>query len=141
MATGSCCPGRGRAPGARLVVNCAGLGAGRVARLAGDQSFEVYPRKGEFLVFDPPAGEPLERILLPVPAKRTKGVLVFPTIDGKVVAGPTAVDQDDPEDWSVRPQAREEILPKAEAMYPPLAGAEPLLLRRPAAGRSRLSTT
>ena len=53
-------------------------------------------------------------------------MLVFPTIDGKVVAGPTAVDQDDPEDWSVRPQAREEILPKAEAMYPPLDGAEPI---------------
>ena len=98
--------------GAVVVVNCAGLGAGRVARLAGDESFDVYPRKGEFLVFDPPAGEPLERILLPVPAKRTKGVLVFPTVDGKVVAGPTAIDQEDPDDWSVRPEAREEILPE-----------------------------
>ena len=74
-----------------------------MARLAGDDSFEIYPRKGEFLVFDPPGGEPLERILLPVPTKRTKGVLVFPTIDGKVVAGPTAVDQEDKDDWSVRP--------------------------------------
>jgi len=111
---------------ARLVVNCAGLGAGRVARIGGDDSFDVYPRKGEFLVFDPPAGERLERILLPVPQEGTKGVLVFPTIDGKVVAGPTAVDLTDPEDWSVRPQARQEILPKAEAMYPPLAGAEPI---------------
>ncbi len=81
---------------ARLVVNCAGLGADRVARLAGDDSFEIYPRKGEFLVFDPPAGEPLERILLPVPDERTKGVLVFPTVDGKVIAGPTAVDLRDP---------------------------------------------
>jgi glycerol-3-phosphate dehydrogenase len=110
----------------RVAVNCAGLGAGDVARLAGDDSFEVYPRKGEFLVFDPPAGERLEHILLPVPTKRTKGVLVFPTLDGKVVAGPTAVDQEDPDDWSVRPQARGEILPKAIAMYPPLENAEPV---------------
>ena len=42
-----------------VVVNCAGLGAGRVAWLVGDDSFEVYPRKGEFLVFDPP-GDPLD---------------------------------------------------------------------------------
>jgi glycerol-3-phosphate dehydrogenase len=111
---------------ARLVVNCAGLGAGGVARLAGDDSFDVYPRKGEFLVFDAPAGEPLRRILLPVPSKRTKGVLVFPTVDGKVVAGPTAVDQEDSGDWAVRPEAREEIVPKVEAMYPPLAGLEPV---------------
>ena len=110
----------------RLVVNCAGLGAGEVARLAGDDSFDVYPRKGEFLVFDLPHDAPLERILLPVPSEGTKGVLVFPTVDGKVVAGPTAVDQEDSDDWSVRPSARDEILPKATAIYPPLADAEPV---------------
>jgi glycerol-3-phosphate dehydrogenase len=111
--------------GCRLAVNCAGLHADHVARLAGDDSFEIYPRKGEFLVFDQPAsgGERLERILLPVPTKRTKGVLVFPTIDGKVVAGPTAVDLEDKRDWSVRPEARAEIVPKATAMWPALEGA------------------
>lgn len=110
----------------RLVVNSAGLGAGEIARLAGDDSFDVYPRKGEFLVFDPPGGEALEEILLPVPTKRTKGVLVFPTLDGRVVAGPTAVGGDDPSDWSVRAEARAEIVPKAAAMYPPLADADPV---------------
>jgi glycerol-3-phosphate dehydrogenase len=106
---------------ADVVVNAAGLGAGRVARLHGDDSFDVHPRKGEFLVFAVP---PPERILLPVPTARTKGVLVFPTLDGRTIAGPTAVDLDD-EDWSVRPQAHDELLGKAAAMYPPLEGAEP----------------
>jgi glycerol-3-phosphate dehydrogenase len=110
----------------RLLVNCAGLRADEVARLAGDDSFGIYPRKGEFLVFEPPAGERLERILLPVPTKRTKGVLVFPTIDGMAVAGPTAIDIEDKDDWSVRPEAREEILPKARAMWPQLEGLEPV---------------
>src|SRR6266540_3481574 len=110
----------------RVAVNCAGLGADAVSRLAGDDSFEIYPRKGEFLVFDPPGSEPLERILLPVPSKRTKGVLVFPTVDGKVVAGPTAVDQEDKRDWSVRREAGDEILPQATVMSPPLEGAEPI---------------
>ena len=63
--------------------------------MAGDESFAIYPRKGEFFVFDPPERRLLERILLPVPTQRTKGVLVFPTVDGKLVAGPTAHDQDD----------------------------------------------
>ncbi len=109
-----------------VAVNCAGLHADSVARFVGDDSFEIYPRKGEFFVFDPPGGEPLERIIFPVPTARTKGVLVFPTLDGKVVAGPTAMDVEDKDDWSVRPQARDEILPKAQAMYPPLEGAEPI---------------
>jgi glycerol-3-phosphate dehydrogenase len=106
----------------RAAVNCAGLYADEVARLAGDESFEIYPRKGEFLVFDP--DEPPARVLLPVPTRRTKGVLVFPTLDGRVVAGPTAVDQEDKRDWSVRAGVREEILPKAAAMWPAIEGAE-----------------
>ena len=109
---------------AGVVVNCAGLYADSVARVFGDESFSIYPRKGEFLVFDPP--EPLERILLPLPAKGTKGVLVFPTVDGHVVAGPTAVDGEDKEDWSVRPEARDELMPKAVAMWPALEGCEPV---------------
>jgi glycerol-3-phosphate dehydrogenase len=104
-----------------IIINAAGLGAGRVARLHGDASFDVHPRKGEFLVFDV---APPERILLPVPTAQTKGVLVFGTLDGRTIAGPTAVDLDR-EDWSVRPEARGEILAKAITMHPPLAGAEP----------------
>jgi glycerol-3-phosphate dehydrogenase len=109
-----------------VAVNCAGLRADEVARLVGDDSFEIYPRKGEFFVFDPPEGVPLERILLPVPTKRTKGVLVFPTVDGKVIAGPTAHDQEDKDDWSVRPEAWNEVMPKVIAMLPELEGAEPI---------------
>jgi glycerol-3-phosphate dehydrogenase len=106
-----------------LTVNCAGLYADDVARLYGDDSFEIYPRKGEFFVFD---GIALDRILLPTPTRRTKGVLVFPTLDGKVVAGPTAHDQTDKEDWSVRPEALAEVRAKAAALLPAIADAEPI---------------
>jgi glycerol-3-phosphate dehydrogenase len=112
----------GRALHAQVLVNCAGLFADEVARLLGDESFAIYPRKGEFLVFE----HHVDQIRLPVPSERTKGVLVFPTIDGKTVAGPTAVDLEDKRDWSVRPEAREEILAKVVPMYPALEGAEPI---------------
>jgi glycerol-3-phosphate dehydrogenase len=109
-----------------FAVNCAGLHADAVARLVGDEGFEIYPRKGEFIVFESPTGRPLAEILLPVPTKRTKGVLVFPTIDGKVVAGPTAHDQEDKDDWAVRDEGRAEVLAKAVAMLPELEGREPI---------------
>lgn len=108
------------------VVNCAGLYGDEIAGLLGDDSFEIYARKGEFFVFELPDGEHLDHILLPVPTKRTKGVLVFPTLDGHVVAGPTAFDQEDKEDWSVRPSARDEILEKAFLQFPALRGLEPV---------------
>jgi glycerol-3-phosphate dehydrogenase len=115
--------GGGESLRCRMLVNCAGLFADDVARMLGDDSFSIYPRKGEFLVFE---GPKLDQILLPVPSERTKGVLVFPTVDGKVIAGPTAVDLEDKRDWSVRPQARTEILTKAAQMLPGLEGMEPI---------------
>jgi glycerol-3-phosphate dehydrogenase len=96
---------------ARALVNCAGLYADELAHSTGDRLPDVYPRKGEFLVFtDAP---PLEQILLPVPSALGKGVLVFPTLDRRaVIAGPTAREREDKRDWSVEPDAAELILTK-----------------------------
>ncbi len=105
---------------ARAAVNCAGLHADELARAAGDDHLAVYPRKGEFLVFAPPAGERLERILLPVPSAAGKGVLVFPALDGHVIAGPTAREREDKRDWSVEADAQELIRTRAERLWPAL---------------------
>jgi glycerol-3-phosphate dehydrogenase len=112
---------------ARAVVNCAGLYADEVARMAGEELVSVYPRKGEFLVFSAPSEDPLERILLPVPAALGKGVLVFPTLDRRaVIAGPTAREREDKRDWSVEADAAELILARARQMYPALERLEPI---------------
>jgi len=113
---------------ASAAVNAAGLHADDISVAAGQPrpAFRIYPRKGEFLVFEPPGGAVLAQILLPIPDANTKGVLVFPTLDAKVVAGPTAVDQEDKRDWSVRSEAQAEICGKAPDLLPALAGAEPI---------------
>jgi glycerol-3-phosphate dehydrogenase len=105
----------------RTAVNCAGLFADEVARAAGDNTFRIYPRKGEFVVLRPqPGARPLTRIVLPVPTPQTKGVLVFPTIDDAVVAGPTAVDQEDRHDWSVSSATAERLVQQARRIEPAL---------------------
>lgn len=106
----------------RAVVNCAGLHADDVAQMVGEQPAKIYPRKGEFLVFMP--AEPLHEILLPVPSALGKGVLVFPTIDGLLIAGPTAREREDKRDWSVEADAVALIREHAQRMYPALARAE-----------------
>jgi glycerol-3-phosphate dehydrogenase len=109
----------------RTTVNCAGLYADEVARMAGDELVEVYPRKGEFLVFSMPEDAPLAQILLPVPSTLGKGVLVFPTAERRaVIAGPTARERKDKRDWSVEADAADLILAKARRMYPALEHAE-----------------
>ncbi len=80
---------------ARWVVNAAGLGADHVDRLTGHDRFTVTPRRGELFVFDKLARPRVPVIVLPVPSKVGKGVLVSPTIYGNVMLGPTAEDLDD----------------------------------------------
>ena len=148
--------GRARATGSRVVsaaaaasrataavaVNCAGPLRRRGRALAGDDSLRDLSAQGRVLRLRPARRRPLERSCCRCPTKRTKGVLVFPTIDGKVIAGPTAHDQEDKEDWSVRPEAAEEVMPKALAHVPAARGRRAdRELRRPAAGRARRATT
>ena len=103
---------------ADVAVDCAGLHGGE---FTGDGPV-VKPRKGEFLVFEQP-DEPVGQVSLPVPDERTKGVLVFPTLDGHVGAGPTAVDQEDPTDWSVSDEGEAFIRERLALRHPGLAGA------------------
>jgi glycerol-3-phosphate dehydrogenase len=76
----------------RYVVNAAGLGCDTVDRLFGYDRFSVTPRRGELLVYDKQARPLVNRIVLPVPSKLGKGVLISPTIYGNVMLGPTAED-------------------------------------------------
>jgi glycerol-3-phosphate dehydrogenase len=77
---------------ARWVVNAAGLGADVLDRRFGHDRFTVTARRGELLVYDKQARALVDTIVLPVPSKLGKGVLVSPTIYGNVMLGPTAQD-------------------------------------------------
>lgn len=80
---------------ARYVVNCAGLYGDVVdERLTGEKAFTIKPRKGQFVVFDKAAAKFLRTILLPVPAERTKGIVLTPTVFGNLLVGPTAEEQE-----------------------------------------------
>lgn len=81
----------GRSVTGRYFVNCAGCYSDRVAKLAGDGDFEILPRSGEYLLLDKTQGSTLQHTIFQVPSKEGKGILVTPTVDGNLMAGPTAL--------------------------------------------------
>lgn len=83
---------------ARFVINCAGLYADKIARLASDDSFSIHPRRGEYLLLDRECGGTVSHTVFRCPTKLGKGILVTPTVDGNLLLGPTAFDQEDKED-------------------------------------------
>ncbi|MDR3349600.1 MAG: NAD(P)/FAD-dependent oxidoreductase [Acidaminococcales bacterium] len=76
-------------------VNAAGLDADKVSGLAGDASFAIMPRRGEYLVFDRAVAKSLvNSVVFPTPGPHGKGVLVASTYNGECFIGPNAQDVD-----------------------------------------------
>jgi glycerol-3-phosphate dehydrogenase len=114
----------GQSIAARWLVNAAGLQSDTVDGLFGRPRFRVKPRRGELVVFDKLARRLLSHVILPVPTKKTKGVLVAPTVFGNVLLGPTATDVDDKEDRSTTREGVEFVFAKGARILPALVGEE-----------------
>ncbi|MEH6773519.1 MAG: NAD(P)/FAD-dependent oxidoreductase [Cereibacter changlensis] len=109
----------------RIVVNAAGLyGDVLDERLLGKKDFTIRPRKGQFIVYDKPAAALATHILLPVPNKVTKGIVVCRTAFGNLLVGPTAEEQDDRETAALVPETLEALRRRGEEILPGLKAEE-----------------
>ncbi|MFN8458829.1 MAG: FAD-dependent oxidoreductase [Anaerolineae bacterium] len=111
---------------ANYVVNAAGLQAERIARLAGDDSFAIQPRKGQLLVIDPATAPPIDLILLPTPSPTSKGILITPAAHGNLLLGPTAEDGLDSDDWSTTQAGLDSVLTGIQRLVPTFKVEQPI---------------
>ncbi len=93
---------------AAYVVNAAGLYADEIARMVGDESFQIQPRKGEYMLLDHSANC-MTRVVFQTPSPMGKGVLVSPTVDDNAFAGPTAKNVEDREDTETTEEGLAEL--------------------------------
>lgn len=101
----------------KYVINAAGLFADEISKMAGDESFTIMPRKGEYILFDKKQ-KLVNSIIFPAPTKISKGILVSPTAHGNIFVGPNAEDVPSKNDLSVTPSGMEEILSGAGKIVP-----------------------
>lgn len=106
---------------AQYVVNAAGLFADHISCMAGIDDFEIMPRKGEYVVYDKDLIGIVKHVLFPVPTPISKGITVTPTVDGNIIAGPTAHDIEDKSDLATTVAGLEEILNGAHRLVPELS--------------------
>jgi glycerol-3-phosphate dehydrogenase len=109
---------------ARWLVNAAGLRSDEVDRMAGHRGFTVTPRRGELIVFDKLSRPLVRHIVLAVPTKVTKGVLIAPTVFGNVMLGPTAEDVERKDDTSSTPKGLAYLRSEGERIMPELLDHE-----------------
>ena len=79
---------------AKYVINCAGVFADQIAKMIGDESFKIIPRKGEYYLLDKTEKKMVNHVLFHCPSAMGKGILITPTAHGNVLMGPTAIDLD-----------------------------------------------
>ena len=107
----------GRQVQGRLIINCAGLGAQKIAELAGDDSIHIGGRKGEYILLDRESGDFVGRTLFFTPTKAGKGILVARTVDHNILLGPTSEETDSPlTDTSAK--GLDLVMSKAKEMCP-----------------------
>lgn len=75
---------------AKTVINCAGAGSEKIAKLCGDNSVNIGLRRGEYILLDRESGSLVSHTLFFCPTEKGKGILVSNTVDGNIILGPTA---------------------------------------------------
>jgi len=103
-----------------IIINAAGLYADEISKMAGIDYFQIFPRKGEYWLFDDVAGPKPIHVLFPAPTKKSKGVVVTTEVSGHLMIGPNAKDQKDKEDFSNTEEGLEEVWNKARILWPKL---------------------
>lgn len=103
----------GKSVEARYIINAAGLFSDDVAALAGDTSFTVHARRGEYILLDKECGNLVSATVFRTPSKMGKGILVTPTVDGNLLMGPTSLDISDKDDRSTTAEGLSTVMKEA----------------------------
>ena len=103
---------------APVVINAGGVHSGEISSWAGDKSFKIIPTKGEYFLLDRATKGTIHSFLFSCPSKAGKGITVLQTAEGNLMSGPTATEQENPDDTSTTPEGLAEVLKGARRLVP-----------------------
>jgi len=99
------------------VINAAGVDADDIAAMAGDTSFRITPRKGEYILLDSTQKGFVKVPIFQVSRTKSKGILVAPTTHDNIFIGPNANDGPGKRDLAVDAKGMEEIISGAGKLF------------------------
>ncbi len=102
----------------KYVVNAAALHCDDIAAMVGKADYKVVARRGQFFILDKNTSCKVNKIVLPIPTKITKGKLMCPTIHGNMLVGPTAEDLDDKTGYETTAAGLESIAEDVRRLIP-----------------------
>lgn len=103
---------------AEIVINAAGLGAEKIARMLAPVDWTLTPRKGEYYVLDHYQEGLVNHVIFPLPSEKGKGILVSKTTSNNYIVGPSSELVDDVNDTSTDSETLANVKSQALDMVP-----------------------
>lgn len=97
----------------KMVVNCAGVYADKIAGMVGLNEFSIIPRRGEYILMHKNQGKLVNHVLFQAPTEKGKGILVTKTVFGNLMIGPNAQEVDTGDEVGTSIETLKDIVKKA----------------------------
>ncbi len=108
---------------ARTVINCAGIHADKIARLAGFSRVCIAASKAEYLVYDSLSSRQLSHVIFYESSEKGKKATAIPCVDGHVIIGGTKTKADSIYDTAVTAAGIRSIKNDVKKILPGFADA------------------
>ena len=105
---------------ARMIINCAGLYSDAVREMCHEPLVRIFPKRGDYLIFDKSEGGILSRVIFHEPEQKGKGLTAVPTVDGNLLAGPSELPLEGEWDFSTSDKGLESLMGLCEEILPGL---------------------
>ncbi len=109
---------------ASVVVNAAGLYSDVINNMVSEEKLTIKPNRGEYWIVDKALAGTFKASLFRTPTAAGKGILITPTVDGTLLAGPTAENVDDKADVDTTSAGLDTAFNGAQILWPKLRRAD-----------------
>ncbi|MCX7711414.1 MAG: NAD(P)/FAD-dependent oxidoreductase [Clostridia bacterium] len=107
----------------RYLINSAGLYSDKIAFMAGEPGYKIYPCRGQYYILDKRTRDYLKMPVYPVPRPGIGGLGVHltPTMEGNILIGPSAEYIKTKSDYGVTKDVMKQLFKEAKELLPPLS--------------------
>ncbi len=105
---------------ARFIINCGGLFSDSIREMCASPLVRIFPKRGDYLVFDKSEGGILSRVIFHEPEQKGKGLTAVPTVDGNLLIGPSELPFEGEADFSTTEDGLESLLSLCDEVLPSL---------------------
>jgi glycerol-3-phosphate dehydrogenase len=108
----------------KIVINCAGIDSDEIMNMAGLADIKILPRKGEYYITDKSNCGIVNRPCFQLPTRYSKGVVVFPTINGNIIFGGNSELIESKTDTTTTEDGYAEVLEKSCIFIPKIKDSD-----------------